>query len=151
MARKRSKAKKRKAAPKTSESTVEMDGDLKVTPAGALDIPEVEVDVESREVGEGAPRRFGEPEMSDKVSAPKAEKKAPTKKAKIAAVAIGTEVNLKNKAGFSVNATVIAVDIADRMVTFRVKGSDARVRKLEAEVLADLTRSGQRRTVNMEF
>jgi len=150
--------KKKKRAPKASESKAKLDGDLKVKRADepepeekkesrgfadnfvsesagnqSREVPEVEVEVKSQEVGTGKPRPFTPV------------KKAPT--GKVACVAIGTRVSLKNKRGYSVEADVVNVD--EGFVTFRVCGSDAKLQKLEAEVLADLQRGGN--TVRMEF
>ena len=155
MAKKKAKKSTKKKSAKSSESKVKLDGDLKVKRADEpeekesrgfaedavsesagnqpIEVPEVEVGVKSSEVGTGKPRRFTPI------------KKAPT--GKVACVAYGQRVTLKNKRGYSVEADVVKID--EGMVTFRVRGSDAKLQKLEAEVLADLQRGGS--IVRMEF
>ena len=160
MAKKKRSTKKKSA--KVSGSKVKLDGDLSVKrtadevpvepkkskgfaedgdsthPANQPTVtppkfaPEVEVEVTPKEIGTGKPRPF--------------KKQAPTK-AKVACVAYGQRVSLKNKHGYSVEADVVKIE--EGMVTFRVLGSDARLQKLEAEVLADLQRGGN--TVRMGF
>lgn len=156
-------AKKRKRASKASESKAKLDGDLKVERADE----ELEDGVHLGEGGyiknatvtvpadepEKKSRGFAEDAVSESAGNQPIEEKpkfTPVKKApvgKVACVAIGTRVLLKNKRGYSVEADVIGVD--EGFVTFRVLGSDAKLQKLEAEVLADLQRGG--RIVRMEF
>ena len=136
---------KRKRTKKPASSTsfethasAKLEGDLSVTKAPEIDPVETMVE-------EPKPEPTPEPKPEPKKQA------SSTKPEKVPCVPIGLQVIVKDKRGFTVDAEVVNVDDVTCMTTIRVKGSDAKITMLTAEVLADLQRAPKQKIIRAEF
>jgi len=152
-------AKRKKKSTKASESKAKLDGDLKVkradeeTPDGVVlgeggSIKNATITVPAEEPKKTAPTKEAE-EISQSIEVPEVDvpiksipigsgKPRKLASVKVACVAIGQHVSLKNARGYSVEADVVKVEPVEHlrglwtnMVTFRVCGSDAKLQEQE--------------------